>query len=150
MSDCGCEATAATVGLIDRRTYTWDALDADAQATIVVVDRIDLLPFQSVDLCVRVHAASIAYSDGAFASVELQGIDIEPDQPDFVYDGGVLARLLIRDEPSGRLLQRRLPPGALGSARLLLVMQQATSQESNTLTVSVGLVAAPAFRTEAA
>ena len=150
MNDCGCDGNGRAVGLIDRRTYIWDALDADAQATIVVVDRIELVPFSSVELCVRVHTASIAYSDGAFAAVELQGIGVAREQPDVVYDGGVMARLVIRDEPSGRLLQRRLPPGALGTARLRLVMQQASSQETNTLTVSVSLVPAPAFRTEAA
>ena len=150
MIDCGCGASAKSVTLIDRRTYAWEALGADAQTLVTVVDAVDLRPFASVELWVRVHAASIAHSDGAFAAVELQGISRDWEDPDVIFDGGVMARLLLRAQSAGTLLQRRLPPGALATARLRIVMQQATSQESNAMTVSAGLVGAAAFRSEVA
>lgn len=149
MNDCGCGGKAKAIGLIDRRSYEW-GFDADARMSMVVVDTIDLLAYSRVELWLRVHSAAIAYADGASFALELQAIDHDPEQPDVVFDGGVLTRLVVRDPAAGLLVQRTLPPGVLRSARLHVVMQQADSEELNAVTVSAGLLAVRALGSEAA
>lgn len=118
--------------------------------SIVVVDTIDLVTYSRVELWLRVHSATISYADGASFALELQALDHDPEQPDVVFDGGVMARLVVRDPVDGLLVQRTLPPGVLASARLQIVMQQADSEELNSVTISAGLLGVRAFGSEAA
>lgn len=150
MNDCACEERTHSFALIDRRSYAWGFLQGGAGATIVVVDHVDLLPYSRVELWLRVHAASIAHTGGASFAVELQAVNRDPESPDVVFYGGLAAKLVLRNPAAGLLIQRKLPPAVLARARLRVLMQQASTKEPNTVTISAGALGVRAFGSEAA